>query len=214
VLVWLAMVARSGPVSAQADDAKARPTTVPPALVLAGESAEDLYDDAKVSDWARADRHLARLKQAAGRARAVSPDSAGLEDSLEHSVTALTRLVAAKRPQAVMRTANQVTLEVADLTERFRPRVPVPVTRLDYYGRELEIWSHAGSLSRLRLAAQGLRREWDRVGDSVARRSPTEARKFGNLVTRVEHSASLAEYGHLAGVVLDEVDHLEEVFQR
>ena len=66
--------------------------------------------------------------------------------------------------------------------------VPVEVTRLDYYGRELEIWAEVGTMARLKATASGMRHQWDTVRWRVDSR--------------------------LASRVLEEVDHLASVFQR
>ena len=76
---------------------------------------------------------------------------------------------------ATMVEANQVTLAVADLMQPYVPRVPVQVTRLDYFGRELEIWSQAGMAARVDSAVHGLGHEWDAVQSPVAARDPAVA---------------------------------------
>jgi len=113
-----------------------------------------------------------------------------------------------------MRLANQVTLNVADMTAPYAPRIPVQVTRLDFYGRELEIWSEAGDASQLKATAQGMRREWEDVRPVVEGRDSAEAKKFGALVTRVERAGTPAADRRLAEAVLEEVDNLEKAFER
>jgi hypothetical protein len=101
---------------------------------------------------------------------------------------------------------------IANLTAPYHPTVPVEVARLDYYGRELEIWSGARDTTHLKDTAEGIRREWDAVSAAATARSRTVARRFGALVARVERARAPAEYGRLATPILDEVDALENAF--
>ena len=91
--------------------------------------------------------------------------------------------------------------------------VPVEVTRLDYYGRELEIWAEVGTIARLKATASGMRRQWDTVRSRVEGNNRAEAEKFEALVARVERARTPKEYSPLTSRVLEEVDHLESVFQ-
>ena len=198
----------AGRAAAQADSAAGRP---PKALVDAGEHGEDLYDAATAGHWKAAARQLAALKLAVARLAPTVRSDAGKRERLQREIAALERSVAGRQRQATIVEANQVTLTVADLTEPFAPSVPVGITRLDYYGRELAIWSASGNDERLRAAARGTRHEWDRVRPVVAGRDSRVARQFEDLVTRVEGAGSHAEYGRLAKRLLDDVDELERV---
>jgi hypothetical protein len=95
----------------------------------------------------------------------------------------------------------------------YRPPVPVEVTRLDYSGRELEIWAEANDVPKLQETARAMRREWDAVRSAVEARSVVKAERFAALVARVEKARTPAEFARLATPVLDEVDNLEKVFQ-
>jgi hypothetical protein len=112
-----------------------------------------------------------------------------------------------------MEEASQVTLIVADMTAGCALKIPVQVARMDYYGRELEIWADAGDASKLKLTVDGMRHEEDAVRRSVEARAPPEAKKFGALVARVERARTPAEYGRLAERA-GGGGHLEKVFER
>ena len=88
------------------------------------------------------------------------------------------------------------------------------MTRLDFYGRELEIGSETGATPRLESAVRGIRHEWDAVRPAVSARDSLVVRKFDALVTRIERARSPAEYWRLAEQELAEVDNLEHVFER
>jgi hypothetical protein len=213
-LIALSTSGLSAPAAAQADSSSPAKPGVPKPLADAGEYGENLYDYAKMNDWKHAEARLVALRTAVGKVRSESGVSGMAEDRLQRTVAALNRPVARKQRLTVMREANQVTLDVADLTAVYRVSVPVEVTRLDYYGRELEIWAEAGTMARLKATAAGLRHQWDSVRPRVEVKGAAEAEKFGALVARVERARTPKEYARLASPVLEEVDNLENVFRR
>ena len=68
--------------------------------------------------------------------------------------------------------------------------------------------------ARLKATASGMRHEWNAVRSRVEGKNRAEAEKFEALVARTERARTPKEYSPLASRVLDEVDHLESVFQR
>jgi hypothetical protein len=186
--------------------------TVPPPLADAGEFAENVYDSAKANDWKNADAKLAALKTAAKQLRTLIPKGSAEIDRLDEDIATLDRAVTARDQRAAIRAANQVTRDVADMTATYEPPVPAEVTRLDYYGRELEIWAETGNGDKLQATVRAMRRDWDALRPAVEARSPAEAEKFGMLVAHVEKAQTPAEFARLAKAVLDEVDNLEKLF--
>jgi hypothetical protein len=184
----------------------------PEALTQAGEDAENLYDFANARDWTRARAREPALRTALEHLRSERDIPDSTQDRLEGEGAAVRRFIAAERRQSAMLAANRVTLDVANLSAPYHPTVPVEVARLDYYGRELEIWSGARDTTHLKDTAKGIRREWDALSPAATARSPAVARRFGALVARVERARAPAEYGRLATPILDEVDALENAF--
>jgi hypothetical protein len=111
-----------------------------------------------------------------------------------------------------MRQANQVTLDVSNMTTAYKLSVPVEVTRLDYYGRELEVWAQGQDTNRLKETALEMGRIWDLLRPSVEARSATEAKRFDGLIEKVESAETPDDYEGLAPLVLDEVDDLKTLF--
>jgi hypothetical protein len=137
------------------------------------------------------------------------------KDRLSEAIKTLGQAVATKDRMAAMRWANQVTLIVADLSEPFKPRVPAAVTRLDVYGRELELGAEAKDAAQLRAAVDGLRKNWDKVKAAVkARGGKAEAERFDALMTQLDATTSADRYAKIAKPILDEVDNLEKVFSK
>ncbi len=79
----------------------------------------------------------------------------------EAMLVKIEKSVNAKDKTATLIIANQLTLEAANLTAEYNPKVPVEVIKLDFYGRELEIWAAAKDEAKLRETAQMIRQNWD-----------------------------------------------------
>ncbi len=183
---------------------------VPASLIDAGEFGENIYDAAKIGDWKLANTKLNDLKIVAEKINAEKIGSANFEATLGK----LEKVVANKDKNTSLIEANQMTLEVANLTAKYNPTVPVEVVKLDFYGRELEIWSAAQDESKLRETAQMIRQNWDAVKAKIeAKGGKKEAAAFENLVVKIEAAKTPADYAKLATPILDEVDNLEKVFE-
>lgn len=215
VVAAILFLACLSPMGTGAQAAGAQAQKVPEALVDVGEFGENVYDLAKANDWAKATEKFKSLKGAAQRIAGDLKDANAEKKRLDETLTALGKALAATDKLAAMRAANQVTRVAADLSEPFNPQVPAAVTRLDFYGRELEIGTAAKDQKQLKAAAGGLRKNWDKIRAAVkARGGEPEAKRFDALVTRVEAATSVEDYGKLATPILDEVDNLEKVFKK
>jgi hypothetical protein len=221
LMIWLSACSSGSPGPAGTNKAVTPPTassavttqgSVPTSLANAGEYGENVYDYAKANDWKNANIKVAALKDAVKKVRTDVKNQSAAVDSLDAKAAALDRAVTAKDRQAAMREANQVTIEVADMTAAYKLTVPVEVTKLDYYGRELEVWAQAQDANKLQATAREMRRTWDSLRPSIETHSAAEAKKFDALVARVESAKTPADYARVATPVLNEVDNLEKLF--
>jgi hypothetical protein len=221
LMIWMSACSSGSPSAAKTSKAVTPPTassarttaeSVPASLSNAGEYGENIYDYAKANDWKNAGAKLTALKEAMKDVRAEVKNQSASLDRLDAKLAILERDVTAKDRQATMREANQVTLEVADMTSAYKLKVPVEVTRLDYYGRELEVWAQAQDSNKLQATGRQMRQTWDSLRPSIESHSATEAKKFDGLVARVESARTPADYARVATPVLNEVDNLEKVF--
>jgi hypothetical protein len=219
LMIWLSACSSSSQSKTSTTAAKpaaASPVdtvaSVPVSLANAGEWGENVYDYAKANDWKSADVKLAALKGAVKNVSTEVKSQSTAVNRLDTNVTALDRVVTAKDRQATMREANQVTLNVANMSTAYKLSVPVEVTKLDYYGRELEVWAQAKDANKLEATARDMRQTWDSLRPSIGTHSATEAKKFDALVSRVESAKTPADYARVATPVLDEVDNLEKLF--
>jgi hypothetical protein len=219
VMIWFSSCSSGSPRGAKVNTTATPASTVvtktenvPASLANAGEYGENIYDYAKANDWKNTDAKLAVLKDAIKQVRAEVKNQSAAVDRLDANVAALDRAVAAKDRQATTGEANQVTLSVANMTTAYKLSVPVEVTKLDYYGRELEVWAQAKDANKLQATARELRQTWDSLRPTIAAKRATEAKKFEALVARVEAAKTPADYARVATPVLNEVDNLEKLF--
>ena len=127
------------PVPAAAHVSSPATPVVQAAIDDVGRYGESIYDMAKVSDWKQAASDLAWLKKAAGKLPAEVNGNGREQVQLDDTIQALDQAITEKNWGRATREANEVTRIAADLAAPFKPSVPIEVTRLDYYGRQLEI---------------------------------------------------------------------------
>lgn len=180
-----------------------------------GEHSKTIYNLVKTNNWTQAKNHLALLQTAAECLKTEKGKTDAKLAKLDSSITVLQNTVAAKNHQA-MYDANQVTAIAAQLAMELEPKMPLEVAMLDYYGRELEIWSADGNTARLKNVAGKIRQTWEALRPSVqSHGGSTQLQKFEDtLVSLVETASSSTEYSLLAAPVQGEVNNLMKVFQR
>jgi hypothetical protein len=220
MLVGTASVSLTAIAAEPAKDAKveAQKSAVPESVANTGELAENIYDAAHDGKWDVVTGKLAELKSTAAKLKSdvgsPSADQQGNLTKIESQIAAVEKAVGGKQKHEVMMTSNQVTLTAAEISTPFHPKVPADVIRLDYLGRELEIWAAADNGDKLKATAEQLAATWKAVKpDIVAHGGKAESKVFGKLVKSVSAAKSTAEYGALAKPILDEVDKLEAVYK-
>jgi hypothetical protein len=188
-----------------------------PKTVIAevGELGENIYDLAKDKDWAKVGEKLTSIKKEAELLKSQVKEANEAKKQLSKSIAALEKAVGVKDRQITMQEANQITLIAANLTEPLHPEVPLDIARLDYYGRELELWSAVKDEAKLKKAADALGKTWDKVRPSVKKHGGTaEVTTFDGLMLKLKAAKSPKQYKSVAAPILDEVDNLEKVFER
>lgn len=185
--------------------------TVPKPLAAAGEYAENVYDAAKAKDWKTADAKLAALK--ASTAQLGGTAGVGDPGTLRSDVVELGKAVGTRDRQATLLASNKATFDAANLIAAFDNPVPVAVTKLDYYGRQVEVQAAAGDAAALKQTAAEVRSTWNGVRAQVVKNGgAAEAKKFDGLVAHLRQANTPDQYGKLATPILDQVDYLEQVF--
>jgi hypothetical protein len=188
---------------------------VPASLTQVGEYAEDIYDAAKTCNCKSAESKFNKLQGAVKHVKTDVADQEANKNKLDKAVATLGSAMKSKNKQAEMESANTITYIAAEMSRPYSPAVPVEVTELDYYGRELEIWSAAKNMTRLQQAASGAKTAWQTVRPQViSHGGSTHARKFDSLMSQLAKAQTPADYGRLATPILDQVDMLEQVFTK
>jgi hypothetical protein len=212
-LITMLMVLPS--LHGNAQNAAGQVKQAPSSLVEVGDVGENIYDLAKTKEWPKVTEKLKTLQAAALK---LNTDLKGVSAELKRlteTIKALSTAVAAKDEHATKRQANQVTFIAADLIGPFNPEVPSAVTKLDFYGRELEIWGAVKDTAKLKVAGDAVRQTWDKLQPAVkAKGGTTEAKKFSELMTQLAAAKTVEDYARLTTPILDEVDNLEHVFKK
>jgi hypothetical protein len=184
-------------------------------LEQAAHWSEDLYDRAKASDWSGAKTALVNLRQALANLEQRYPTDADVLAARAHT-DEIETAIRATNPQALAESANAVTRDVAQLAKTADPAslVPADVTLLDYYGRELEIWSAQKDLARLKATAKAAEEVWQRLAQRITDAGgKAERTRFDGLMKRLGAARTVDDFRALATPILDEVDSLENVFK-
>lgn len=182
---------------------------VPSAVADVGTHGEDLYDEAKAANWTKARVIMDSLdKSASALTKNERSELSGALDTLRKAVSAHDR-------QAAVEGANRVTFIDAQLTEAYHPKMPADIVRLDYYGRELEIWAGRNDLAKLASTRADLRRTWDAVKPNViSHGGAVAAARTDTLIMRLVAATTAKEYARVATPFLEVVDELEKPFER
>ena len=187
----------------------------PDAIAEVGELGENIYDLAKESKWPEIAEKMAALAKASDALKSQVKGATESTGLLGKSLAALDKAIAANDRQATLQEANRITLIATDLAEPFHPAIPVDITRLDYYGRELELWSSVKDEAKIKQAAAALRQTWAKVRPTVTEHGGAKAAKaFDALIAKLKAAKTVKQYSRVATPILDEVDNLENVFTK
>jgi hypothetical protein len=108
-----------------------------------------------------------------------------------------------------------VTFIGAKLTEAYHPKMPADIVRLDYYGRELEIWAAQKHMAKLTATTADLKRTWAAVkSNEIGHGGVAPAAKMDQLVLRLDATKVVADYARLATPMFDLGDELEKPFEK
>lgn len=185
------------------------------AVTATGTHGEDLYDAVKANDWTKASSIMDSLTASSQLLTGGSAAASTEQQQLSAVLDTLHRTIPAHQHAAALEAANRVTYLAAKMTTQYHPSTPAEVLLLDYYGRELEVWSAANNTAKLAQTRTDLQTTWNALRPTVQSRGRgDQAARTDSLVTRIAAAKSPAEYGRLAKPFLDEVDELEKVFTK
>ena len=183
-------------------------------LELISGYAEDIFELAKADRWKRAAKKLNALEKIK-QSLTDNTHNLGVDNAsaLAKSTSDLERAIGSKSRQEAMIAANKITAIAALIAKPFNQRVLTNMMLLDYYGRELEIWSETKNINRLSVIVSKMHLIWRNLMPLViAEGASRDIKKFGEIMKRLEAAKTPEEYGRLANSALDEVENLERIF--
>ena len=211
VLAWLAVAVALPVTAVQAAPPAAGTERLSATLAQLGEYGETIYDAVKADNWSTAQRQGALARQRAAVITRQWPSTAEIS-AVE---AALAAAIKDRRRDAALREANRLTLVTAEMASRFDPPIPLAVNRLDYLGRELEIWAEPNDQPRLDATVADIRATWERLRPGVAaKREGQLIAHVDGLVSRLQRARSSSQYRTLAHELLDAVDRLETTLKK
>ncbi|MGA7936817.1 MAG: hypothetical protein WCA35_24890 [Kovacikia sp.] len=176
--------------------------------------AKTIYNLVKADNWAEANTQLASLQETMLRLKANNRVSKADFAHLNALIMALKGSVSARHHQAMYDT-NQLAMTAVQLAKQSNPQIQVEVAMLDYYGRELEIWSERGNTAKLKTVADRINQTWSSLRPEIQTlHVPAQVQQFDDtLVALVQTATSPTEYRLLATPLLVEVNNLQRLFQ-
>lgn len=195
-------------------DTEVKDDLIPPTLSSIGEYGESVYDLAKIDNWTKAKTDFSQLQDAANQYALTNPENSTELNQLNASIERLNNSITTRDRQTAMQNANQITSIAARLTQQYQTKIPIDITMLDYYGRELEIGAASSNSTLLQNTAQQISQTWESLRPTIINHGGTTvAQQFDLLVTRLNRAKSTNDYAQLTKPVLDRVDNLELVFK-
>ena len=187
---------------------------VPKSLFNVSEDSEDLYDQAYASNWTKSRAALAKISGDNATLLKTEPSLGKRSDGVAALSVAVKRDIAAKDRPAALRDINQMTRLTIEMGAAYAAPIPVEVSLLDYYGRELQVWAIAGDKAHLNSTLGALDATWQRARPQVVARPRgiKAAQSFDATVARAKSAKSASATLQVAAPLLEEVDRLENVF--
>lgn len=210
-----APVKPSKPVTAPKEQLPSKLGKMPTSVADVGEYGENAYDAVAAGKWSDASSALDKLQLSQQKMVNDLPDQENAKKELATAIAALQKSIAGKNRQESLLNANKVTLIAAEISSAYTQTVPVAITKLDYYGRELKIWSAAKDQQMLKKTATNLEQTWTSVQSNViSRGGKTQAQQFNALVDQLKSAKTPSQYDAVADRILDQVDLLENVYSK
>lgn len=183
-------------------------------LTRISQSSQNIYKLTKDHHWRKAQVNNKKLQNVVKDVETEFQPKTIEFKKLTAKINLLDKAIANKDSQLAMRNCNQITFLVAKMNKRFFQKVPVEVTLLNYYERELEIWIPAGNKPWLGKTAKNITRTWLSIRPLVlAHGDKKEVHKFDILVSSLSHASSFNDYIQTTTLLQKEQDTLERVFQ-
>jgi hypothetical protein len=205
-------VARPAAVAAAAASVIPTADRPPLAFVEITGAAEEIFDQARTSQWNEATVSVNALTEAAADLRAPAL-KADLVEQLRSRIATLQGSVKACQRVPSMDAANSVTQIIADLASPYQTKVPYQILLLGYYGRQIELGLAASRPSLRTQAIADLRQTWNATERSVLQHGDVDdARRFTDIVVQLEGAKQPADMVVPVGAERAAAKRLEKIF--
>lgn len=178
-----------------------------------GSAAEEIYGLVKGGRWKHADGKLEALKKGEQPLKGIqNEESSLLLPRLVKTTTDLEEALGARNRMDSLRFANRLTFIEAVMAGSLESPMLTNMNLLDYFGRELEIWSEAKNLDRLSNLVVRMHLTWQSLMPQLITDGcgTKHVKKFSEIMKNLELAKTPEEYGRLAGRVSEEIDSLDK----
>jgi hypothetical protein len=184
----------------------------PAALLQLGQSATDLFDAARSSDWRRAPASLQALNEAVSNLPTDLRDP-DIGAQLQSRLVSVRDATNSRNQLKTMDAANAITHIVAELSSKYWSEVPYDVKMLGYYGRQIELGVASRSSTVAERATTELVAAWNRIQPAIEQRGHVDdARRFSAIVMTLMGAKQPADFSAPARDELAAARHLESIF--
>jgi hypothetical protein len=183
-------------------------------LTKISRSSQHIYKLAKAHHWRKAQAENKKIQNFTKDLETKSPSKILQFKKLIAKIYLLDHAITNKDSQIAMRSSNQITFVVARMNENFPEKIPVEVTLLNYYERELEICIPTRNKPWLGKTARNISRTWLSIRPLVlAHGDTTEVAKFDMLIATLNHASLFNDYTQITTSLQKEQENLEKIFQ-
>jgi hypothetical protein len=224
LLLFITVLAGSGTVclAGQAKPPAAVISAAPPTTYL-GElevminNAEDVYEHAKANRWKHIGNKLNAIKKAEqSRLMTTNDINVNLLPRLIEATSELELAVAAQHRLDSMIFANRIMIICAKMAAPHNPRIPTNIAAIGYSARKLEILAES-QFNEIKMSeiVYKIHLSWQPLIPQVIEHGGSkEIKKFAEIMKRLEGAKSAEEYARQASSILEEVNVLEQIFQK
>ena len=183
-------------------------------LTKISHSSQQIYKLVKAHHWRKAQAENKKLQNLTkDLTTKFKPKTIQLQKLTDKS-NLLDTAIANKDSEIIMRSSNQITFVVTEMNKNFPKKIPIEVTLLNYYERELEIWIPSGNKPWLTKTAKNINRTWLSIRPLVlSHGNKIEVHKFDILMVTLNQASLFNDYIEITTLLQREQDNLERVFQ-
>lgn len=173
---------------------------------------QQIYKLVKSHDWNKAKTEINLVKTLEIEEMKFGVINLPLK-KLNYKIYLLNKAITNKDTSMAMRNSNQIIFIVAEMKRKFPGKIPGEIYLLNYYERELEIWTPTNNKPWLHKTSQNIHHTWLSIRSLVlARGGAMEADNFDKLLISLDHATLCSDYNRIIPLLQKEQDSLERLF--